>query len=139
MDSLRKPLAVILALMAAIVLLHFVFTPFYPDSVDTHDIWLIINWPMAFAVIVALISTCIAKRNAGTDGCGTNTYICVNVAFYVTAAVAILFFWNWFDNITAGEDGQGQTHRFFWVVIDVLFVILMARLSVQIWKSTSHE
>ena len=31
-------------------------------------------------------------------GCDTNTHICVNVAFYVTAAVAILFFWNWFDD-----------------------------------------
>ncbi len=139
MDTLRKPLAVVLALIAAVVLLHFVFTPFYPDSVDTHDIWLIINWPMAFAVIVALIATYIAKRNAETHGCDTKMYLCVNVMFYSAAALAILFFWNWFDDMNAGEDGQGQTHRFFWVVIDVLYVILMASLSVQIWKSAPRE
>ena len=139
MDALRKPLAVILALIAAVVLFHFVFSAFYPNSVDAQDIWLVLDWFMAFAVIVALISTCIAKRNAGTDVCGTNTYICVNVAFYVTAAVAILFFWNWFDNITAGEDGQGQTHRFFWVVINVLFVIITGSLGAHLWKGASRE
>ena len=139
MDALRKPLAVILALIAAVVLFHFVFSAFYPDSVDAQDIWLVLDWFMAFAVIVALITTYIAKRNVDAGGCDTNTHICVNVAFYVTAAVAILFFWNWFDDMTAGEDGQGQTHRFFWVVINVLFVIITGSLSAHLWKGASRE
>ena len=139
METLRKPLAVILGLTAFAVLFHFVLSPFYEDVVESDDVWNVLNWFMALAVIVALIATCIAKRNADADSCDTNTYICVNVAFYVTAAVAILFFWNWFDDMTAGEDGQGQTHRFFWVVINVLFVIITGSLSAHLWKGASRE
>ena len=41
--------------------------------------------------------------------------------------------------MTAGEDGQGQTHRFFWVVINVLFVIITGSLSAHLWKGASRE
>ena len=138
MEALRKPLAVIIALIAAVVLFHFVFAPFYPDSVEVGDIWFILNWFMAFGIIVALIATFIAKRNAGED-CDTNTYICVSVGFYVTAALALLFFWNWFDDLTAGEDGQGQTHRFFWVVINTVFIPLIGSVSLRLWNDSPGE
>ena len=51
MEMLRKPLSVILGLMAVAVLFHFVLSPFYEDSVDVVSVWHVLNWLMAFGVI----------------------------------------------------------------------------------------
>ena len=137
MQMLRKPLSVILGLIALAVLLHFVLSSFYPDSWDVDLMWNVLNWFMAFGVIVCLVLIYVHKRSVGADS-GANAFICVNVAFYAAAFLAILFFWNWFDDLTAGEDGQGQTHRNFWVVIDALFVIIVAEVSAHLWRDSSQ-
>ena len=136
MDALRKPLAIVLGLMATAVLLHFVFTPFYQDIVDPLSIWHVLNWVMAVGVVLTLIVTYLRKRKAGDNGNSTN-HFCVALAFYAAAALAVLFFWNWFDDLTAGEDGQSQTRRNYWVFINTLFILLMGSVSAHLWKKTS--
>ena len=138
METLRKPLAVILGLTALAVLLHFVLSPFYDDVVESGDVWNVLNWFMAFGVIVALVLTYLAKRDVGRED-DTNTYIRGNVGFYAAAALAVLFFWNWFDDMTAGEAGQSQTRLFFWVVINTLFVILVTKVSIHLWRDVSTD
>ena len=48
MEMLRKPLSVVLGLMALAVLFHFVLSPFYEDSVDSVSVWNVLNWFMAY-------------------------------------------------------------------------------------------
>ena len=140
MEMLKKPLSVILGLMAVAVLFHFVLSPFYEDSVDVDSVWNVINWVMAVGVIVTLATTCVFKRGSGTDGADTNRFICVNAAFYAAAALAVLFFWNWFDDLTVGEDGQSEIRLFYWVVINVLFVLLAGTVSAHLWRDApAHE
>ena len=139
MEMLRKPLSVILGLMAVAVLFHFVLSPFYEDSVDVVSVWHVLNWLMAFGVIATLATTYVHKGGAGADGSDTNRFICVNVAFYAAAFLAILFFWNWFDDLTVGEDGQSQTRRNFWVLVDALFVIVAGAVSAHLWRATSRD
>ena len=139
METLRKPLAVILGLTAFAVLFHFVLSPFYEDVVESGDVWNVLNWFMALAVIVALVLTYLAKRDAGTDSVDTNTYIRVNVGFYAAAALAILYFWNWFNELVVGGGLEGEVNGIFWVVIDTLYVILMTRISVHLWRDSSRK
>ena len=134
MEILRRPLAIVLGLTALAVLAHFVFTPFYDDAIEIHDIWNVLNWFMAFGAIVALAVTFLAKRDAGTEGCDVRTYIGVNAGFYAAAALAILFFWNWFNELAVGGGSEGQVNSNFWVVIDTLYVILIARVSIRLWR-----
>ncbi len=134
MEMLRKPLSLILGLIAIAVLVHFVLSPFYEDSLDVDSVWTVLNWFMAFGIVVTLAATYVHKRGLATDGSGTNTYIWVNLVFYAAAVLAILFFWNWFDDLTVGEDGQSQTRLIFWVVIDVLFIMLMGTVSAHLRK-----
>ena len=138
MQMLKKPLSVILGLIALAVLLHFVLSSFYPDSWDVDLMWNVLNWCMAFGVIAALALTYLHKRGVGADS-DTNAFICVNVAFYAAAFLAILFFWNWFDDLTVGEDGQSNTHLIFWVVIDALFVIIAGAISAHLWREPSRD
>ena len=97
-----------------------------------------LNWFMAFGVLAALVITYLHKREVGADS-DTNSFICANAAFYAAAFLAILFFWNWFDDLTVGEDGQGQTRRNFWVVIDALFVIIVGAISTHLWREPSRD
>ena len=133
MDMLRKPLAVILGLTALAVLLHFVLSPFYEDVVESGDVWNVLNWFMAFGVIVALVLTYLAKRDVSRED-DTNAYIRVNVGFYVAAALAIIYFWNWFNELVA-DDGSGT----YWVLIDTIYVILVTRVSIHLWRDSSSD
>ena len=137
METLRKPLSLVLGLMAAAVLFHFVLSPFYEDALDSISVWHVLNWFMAVGVLIALAVTYLHKRGNGPDA-DTNAFVCVNVAFYAAVTLAILFFWNWFDDLTIGEEGQSQTRLFFWVIINTLFVILLGTLSAHLWKDSSH-
>ena len=121
------------------VLLHFAFSPFYEELVDNVTIWHILNWIMAAGVIITLITTCIQKRGVEADRGNTNTYICVSVAFYAAAILTVLFFWNWFDDLTVGEDGQSQTRRNYWVVINTLFIVLVGAVSAHLWKGAPRS
>ena len=96
MDAIRKPLSVLLGLMAAVVLFHFVLNPFYEDAIDPISIWHVLNWVMAVGVIITLALTYVRRGRLGVDS-ATTTSVCVNVAFYAAVVLAILFFWNWFD------------------------------------------
>ena len=136
MDAIRKPLAVILGLTAFAVLFHFVLSPFYDDVIESHDVWNILNWLMSFGVILALIVTYLAKKEVSRES-DTNTYLRVNVGFYAAAALAILYFWNWFNELVVGGGSEGEVNGNYWVLIDVLYVILITRVSIHLWKDSS--
>ena len=138
MKSLGKPLSIVLGLMAAAVLFHFLVSPFYENEIDVYAVWDEINWVMALGILIALALTYVRKRDVDPDA-DANTLIWVNVAFYAAVALAILFFWNWFDSLTAGEGGQSSTRGIFWVVVNTTFVILLGNLSVRLWKDASSE
>ena len=133
MDAIRKPLSVLLGVMALVVLFHFVLNPFYEDAVDPISVWHVLNWIMAVGIFITLVLTYIRRERLGADS-ATTMHICVNVAFYAAVVLAILFFWNWFDDLTAGEDGQSPTRGYYWVVINVTFVVLLGTVSARLWK-----
>ena len=136
MDTLRKPLAVILGLTAFAVLFHFVLSPFYDDVIESHDVWNILNWLMSFGVILALVVTYLAKKEVSRES-DTNTYIRANVGFYAAAALAILYFWNWFNELVVGGGSEGEVNGNYWVLINTLYVILITRVSIHLWKDSS--
>ncbi len=136
MEALRKPLAIILGLTAFAVLFHFVLSPFYKDVIESHEVWNVLNWFMALGVLIVLIVTYLAKKEVGRES-DTNTYIRANVGFYAAAALAIVYLWNWFNELVVGGGSEGQVNGNFWVVIDVMYVILVARVSMSLWRDSS--
>ena len=138
METLRKPLAVILGLTAFAVLFHFVLSPFYEDVIESHEVWNVLNWFMAFGVIAVLVLTYLAKRDVGRED-DTNTYIRVNVGFYAAAALAVLYFWNWFNELVVGGGSEGEVNGNYWVLIDVLYVILVTRVSCHLWRDSATD
>ena len=135
MEQLGKPLAVILGLTALGVFVNFVFAPFYGDALDVESIWFVLNWFMTFAVIVALVVTYADKKSADADNGDVRTYIAANAAFYAAALLAVLYFSNWINELVVGGGNEADVRLFFWGLIDTLFVVLMARMSVRLWAA----
>ena len=139
MDTLKRPLAIVLAIIALAVAFHFIFSSFYTDSVNPNQVWEILDWFMAFAVVVALVVTYMQKRGIESGTTDTNRFISVNAAFYAAAWLAIWFFWNWFDNLSLGEEPQGELRLTFWGFIDPLFIIVVGSVSARLWRSESAD
>ena len=135
MEQLGKPLAVILGLTALGVLINFVFAPFYEDALDVESVWSVLNWFMAFAVVVALVVTYVDKKSADADGSDARMYIAANTAFYAAAVLVVLYFSNWINELIVGGGNEGDVNLFFWGLIDTLFVVLIARMSVRLWAA----
>ena len=138
MSSLKKVFALILSLIAIAVLFQLIFSPFYPDTVDTDVVWNARNWFIAFGVAAALIATYLRKRALSAHGGNGREHIFANTAFYAAAVLAIWFFWNWFDNLASGAELQDDIHLTLWAFIDPLFIIVVGRLSVRLWKGDSR-
>ncbi len=135
MEQSGKPLAVILGLTALGVFVNFVFAPFYADVLDVESIWFVLNWFMTFAVIVALVTAYGDKRSADASASDAKTYIAANAAFYAAAVLAVLYLSNWINELVVGGGNEGDVRLFFWGLIDTLFVVLMARMSVRLWAA----
>ena len=135
MEQFGKPLAFVIGLTALGVFINFVFAPFYADALDIGAIWFILNWFMAFAAIVALVTTYVDKRSADAGDGDARTYIAANAAFYAAAVLAVLYFSNWINELIVGYGDTGDVRLVFWGLIDTLFVVLMARISVRLWAA----
>lgn len=138
MDTIRRPLAAILGVITIAVAFHFIFSTFYPDSVDVGQVWDILDWFMAFAVLVTLVLAYMRKKNMTSDSMDSKMYVRVNLVFYSALWLAIWFLWNWFDNLASGSELQSDIHLTLWAFIDPLFIILVGRLSVRLWKGDSR-
>ena len=132
MDALKKPVAVYLGLSALAVLIHFWFSPFYPESWNVGAIWEVLDVFMAIGIILAVVYTCKHKRGLPSDA-SSLAQVCAYAAFYAAAVLAVLFFWNWFDEL-AREGDQSQTRNNYWVVINTLYIVLMGTVSCHLWR-----
>lgn len=131
-ETLKRPGSMYLGLTALTVLLHFWLNSFYPESWDVGTIWDVLAVFMAVGIVAALTHSWVHKRRLAPDA-STLTQLWVHAAFYAAAVLAILFFWNWFDNMaSAGE--QGQTQLNYWIVINTLYIVLSGTLSYHLWR-----
>ncbi len=132
MDVLRKPVAVYLLVSALAVLLHFWLSPFYPDSWDVSAIWEVLDAIMAVGIIATVAYTLSYKRGVDSDA-GTLAHVCAYTAFYAATVLAVLFFWNWFDELASDAD-QSQTRNNFWVIINTMYIVLMGTVGCHLWR-----
>ena len=137
MNVLQKLLAVFLIVVALLVAVHFVFNSFYRESLDTVEVWSVLDWPMALALLVALVVHFRRKRalDAGPEQGLTREYVEVNVATYGTALVALWFFSNWFNFLNVGMEGESAGNLVMWVIVDALIVLVLSATASYLWRA----
>ena len=89
--------SVYVSLVGFAVMVHFIAVPLYhPGRGEPYEVWSVLNYFMAAAILIALVTSGIAKyRHDATIDADAVAHITVNAIFYSVLAVGIFFFWNW--------------------------------------------
>ena len=139
MAILRRVGAVYLVAVALAVAVFFVINQFLDDSVDVVQVWSVLNVPMVIGLAAALIFNLSRKMEEGArdpEAGVTRRYLEVNLAFYVTAAVSILFLHNWFSLLANGPDSLDGNHQAWviWAFVDTALPLLLAATGFSLWR-----
>ena len=141
MDALKRIFAVILGLCAVAVAGHYILSPLYTDSARAAlALGYYLDILMAVSLLIALAyqGQNLRADNAGGDGNGlSRKRLEANALFYVTLLVALWFFRNWFDLLTANPPGsQSIATQMVWDLIDGLLPIVLGITAVLIWQDS---
>ena len=147
MEALKKLVAVYLVGLATAVAVYFIIGGFLPDDFDSLSVWEILDILMIVGLGLALLFNYGRKRREGGRDPGepvTRRYLEVNILFYFTAGITILFLHNWFallglgaDNLGA-PDATGNHQRWvIWAVVDTLLPITLGVTGCHVWADSS--
>ncbi|MDE2836875.1 MAG: hypothetical protein OXL97_05110 [Chloroflexota bacterium] len=128
-------LSLYLMLVGLAVAVHFIVVPWYhPGGDEPYPIWELLDWFMAVAILIALVSSFIHKRrhDAG-DGANLLEHISVNATFYGMLGVGILFFWNWSHLLR----DSGDSDWLIWNFIDVALPLLLIAAGRRLWRASA--
>ncbi len=131
MSYVLRVTAAYVVLVGVAVAVHFIITPFYHAGDAPFTLWHYMNWLIAPAMLVTVVASYASKRRM--DGAGTvdlKRYLEVNTVFYGSVAAAIVFFWNWFLELTPANVSDHQ----FWHVLGAVLPILMVVAGLRLWS-----
>ncbi len=153
--------AVYVSLVGFAVMVHFIVVPLYhPGRGEPYDVWSVLNYFMAAAILIALVASGIAKyRHDATIDADAVAHITVNVIFYSVLAVGIFFFWNWasvrsaddiiianlpdFSGIPIVNDlfsnNPSGGNLLIWNFIDIALPIILFAAGRQLWSLSDND
>ena len=142
MAALRRVAGAYLVVLAVVVAVYFIINPFLPESFEVLDVWYVLDVLMAVALAVALVVNFAGMQEEGKrdpDGAVTRRYLEINVAFYVTAGVTVLFLHSWFSLLTLGGDSLEGNHQawIIWAVVDVVVPLVIGVTGCRLWREES--
>ena len=142
MEGPKKLGAVYLIGVAVAVAVFFIVNPLLTDAIDVPGVWQVLDVLMVVALAIALAANYARKQGEdGGDpgGSVTRRYLEVNVAFYLTAAVTILFLHNWFSLLAEGTDSLDGNHQAWviWAAVDTILPLIVGITGCRLWRETS--
>ena len=143
MGIVRRVGAVYLVAVALAVAVFFVINQFLDDSVDVVQVWSVLDVLMVIGLAAAIIFNFSRKMEYGKpdpQAGVTVRYLEVNVTFYVTAAVSILFLHNWFSLLANGADSLDGNHQAWviWAFVDTALPLVLAATGFGLWREADN-
>ena len=137
MQILNRLVGALLLLTAAIVGIYFVV-----DQLEVLPLlWGELDYLMALALVLGVIFASMRKRSlesAGLDRIVTRRYFEANLLFYGFVAMAMLFFWNWFD-LLVDADPQDTDHNIVWIIVDTVAPLLWGALGIFLLRGGKDD
>ena len=137
MDAIRRVVGALLLLTAVVVGAYFVAG----QLEILPALWTPINVLMALSSVLGVIFAYLRKRSveaAGLDRIVTRRYLEANILFYGLLAIAILFFWNWFD-LHFDADPQDTDNSIVWIIVDTIGPLLWGALGMFLLRADSDD
>lgn len=112
---------------------YFIINSFFVanDTFDVMIVWSVLDVMMLVGLAIGLallyMDKMEEKRQHAAGESDVRRYISINMLFYVTAGVAILFLHNWFNLLVNGEDALSGdvTYWTIWAVIDTVLPLVL--------------
>ncbi len=146
MAGLKKIAGAYLIGVAVVVAVYFIINTVLAKSFDfdVETTWYVVDVLMLIGLVIALVYNFAAKRDAkGPDPSEavTRQYLEVNVLFYSTVAVTILFLHSWLALLALGSDSLDGNHHAWviWAVVDTLLPITLGITGCHLWCGTSES
>ena len=146
MAGLKKLAGAYLIVVAVVVAVFFIINNVLAESFDFDVVttWYVLDVLMLIGLVVALIYNFAAKREAtrpGDDEAVTRRYLEVNVLFYSTVVVTILFLHSWLSLLALGSDSLDGNHQAWviWAVVDTLLPITLGITGCHLWCGASES
>ena len=135
MSILVRAVAAYLVLMGAVIAVNFVLTPVYhPGGDEPFTVWETLNWFMAAGMVLTLAFSYAYKRRIDKDeSADIKRFIEANTVFHVTIVVFLLFFFNWFSNLSPNNEPDGQV----WTIVDTVMPIVLGVTGIRMWRSAA--
>ena len=136
LDTAIRAIAVFLVLTAAAVGLNLILTPVYHDGSPEYPVWRILNWFMAAGVLICLVVSSLRRRDLASGEASTLEHVSASAAFYLSIALAMLFFWEWFWTLNPdSETGDAVTsHVIYFPIVDALYVAISLAVGGHMWN-----
>ncbi len=146
MVALKKLSAAYLIGVAVVVAVYFILSTVLAQSFDfdAASVWYVLDVLMLIGLVLALVFNYAAKRDArgpAPSEAVTRQYLEVNVLFYSTVAITILFLHNWLAFLALGSDSLDGNHQAWviWAVVDTLLPITLGVTGCHLWRETSES
>ncbi len=143
MGVLRRIGAVCLIAVAVVVAVFFIVNTLLDDTLDVLQVWYVLDVAMLIGLAVALIFNYSRKMEVGgrdPESGVTLRYLEVNVAFYATAAVTILFLHNWLSLLAQGADSLDGNHQAWviWAFVDTALPLVLGVTGCALWREADN-
>ena len=147
MAGLKKLAGAYMIVLAVVVAVYFIINTVLAESFtkdDVRTVWYVLDVLMLIGLVLALVFNYARKREedgGGTGGAITRRYLEVNLAFYLTAAVTILFLHNWLSLLALGGDSLDGNHQAWviWAFVDVMLPLTLGTTGCRLWCGESSS
>ena len=143
MTKLKKPAGAYLIGVAVIVAAFFITNPLLADLLDPAKVWAVLDILMLIGLLTALAFNYAGKRTL-EEGQEPGDSVSrrrleINIAFYLTAGVTILFLHNWFSFLAQGPESLAGNHQAWviWAVVDTMLPLLLGTTGCRIMREKS--
>ena len=145
MAGLKKLAGAYMIVLAVVVAVYFIINTVLAESFtkdDVRTVWYVLDVLMLIGLVLALVFNYARKREedgGGTGGAVTRRYLEVNLAFYLTAVLTILFLHNWLSLLALGGDSLDGNHQalVIWVFVDVMLPLTLGTTGCRLWCGES--
>ena len=135
MHTVQRVLGGYVMVIALAVAVNFIITPFFFDNESGYPIWDVLDFFMAAAILIAFAASCrdmwrLCKEGDEAD---LKRYVSVNVAFFATVVLLLLFFSNWAAHLVKHETLEDWT---IWAIIDAILPPILGAGGLRLWMKS---
>ena len=143
MTKLKKPAGAYLIGVAVMVAAFFITNPLITGPLDTVKVWAVLDILMLIGLLTALTLNYSSKRTLEErqepDDSVSRRRLEINIAFYLTAGVTILFLHNWFSLLAQGAESLSGNHQAWviWAAVDTMLPLVLGATGCRLMREKS--